>query len=76
MEAHGGYKGSIGEDGSWFIQAGPALVSPDGGEEDVNSLVRLVLTKCLKLMSLKTWITGMVSISFETGGEGVLLKLA
>ena len=36
IEAHGGYKGSIGEDGSWSLQAGPALVSPDGGQEDVE----------------------------------------
>ena len=36
IEAHGGYEGAIGEDGSWFIQAGPALVSPDGGDEEVE----------------------------------------
>lgn len=36
IEAHGGYEGAIGEDGSWFIQAGPALISPDGGDEEVE----------------------------------------
>ena len=36
IEAHGGYEGELGEDGSWFIQAGPALVSPDGGDEEVE----------------------------------------
>ena len=36
LEAHGGYEGQIGEDGSWYIQAGPALVSPDGGQEEVE----------------------------------------
>ena len=36
IEAHGGYKGELGEDGSWFIQAGPAIVSPDGGDEEVE----------------------------------------
>ena len=36
IEAHGGYEGALGEDGSWFIQAGPALVSPDGGDEEVE----------------------------------------
>ena len=36
IEAHGGYAGEIGEDGSWYIQAGPALVSPDGADEEVE----------------------------------------
>ena len=36
IEAHGGYEGALGEDGSWFIQAGPALISPDGGDEEVE----------------------------------------
>ena len=38
IEAHGGYEGAIGEDGSWYIQAGPALVSPDGGDEEVRTV--------------------------------------
>ena len=36
IEAHGGYEGGLGADGSWYIQAGPALVSPDGGAEEVE----------------------------------------
>jgi len=36
IEAHGGYKGSLGEKGTWAIQAGPALISPDGGAEEVE----------------------------------------
>ena len=36
IESHGGYKGAVGEDGSWYIQGGPALVSPDGGDEEVE----------------------------------------
>lgn len=36
LEAHGGYKGAINENSSWYIQAGPALVSPDGGDEEVE----------------------------------------
>ena len=35
IEIHKGYEGALGEDGSWFVQAGPALVSPDGGDEEV-----------------------------------------
>ena len=36
VEAHGGYEGGLGEGGTWFVQAGPALVSPDGGDEEVE----------------------------------------
>lgn len=36
IETHGGYEGSVGEDGSWYLQAGPALVSPDGEQEEVE----------------------------------------
>ncbi len=36
IEAHGGYEGEVGEDGSWYLQAGPALVSPDGEQEEVE----------------------------------------
>lgn len=38
-EAHVGYEGPIdpvSESASWYIQGGPALVSPDGGETDVE----------------------------------------
>ena len=30
-EAHAGYEGPLGEDASWYMQAGPAFVSPDSG---------------------------------------------
>ena len=36
IETHGGYEGTLGESGTWFVQAGPALVSPDGGDEEVE----------------------------------------
>jgi outer membrane autotransporter protein len=36
LEAHGGYTGEVGEDGTWYLQAGPALVSPDGEQEQVE----------------------------------------
>ena len=36
IEAHGGYEGTVGEDGTWYLQAGPALVSPDGKDEEVE----------------------------------------
>ena len=26
----------VGEDGAWYLQAGPALVSPDGEQEEVE----------------------------------------
>ena len=34
-DAHVGYEGALGEDGSWYVQGGASFVSPDGGETDV-----------------------------------------
>ena len=31
-ETHVGYESSLGESAGWYIQGGPAFVSPDGGE--------------------------------------------
>ena len=31
-ETHLGYESALGDSSSWYIQAGPALVSPDGGD--------------------------------------------
>jgi len=33
-DAHLGYEGAFGETGSWYVQGGASLVSPDGGETD------------------------------------------
>tara|TARA_Y100000004_G_scaffold85960_1_gene96386 strand:- start:128 stop:499 length:372 start_codon:yes stop_codon:yes gene_type:complete len=33
-DAHVGYEGVFGETGSWYVQGGASLVSPDGGETD------------------------------------------
>tara|TARA_B100001559_G_C16106388_1_gene441851 strand:+ start:81 stop:434 length:354 start_codon:yes stop_codon:yes gene_type:complete len=32
IEIHKGYEGGLGENGSWFVQGGPAIVAPDGGD--------------------------------------------
>lgn len=31
-ETHVGYESSLGDSSSWYIQGGPAFVSPDGGD--------------------------------------------
>ncbi len=36
VELHKGYEGAIGESSAWYVQAGPALVMPDGGDSDVE----------------------------------------
>ena len=36
VEIHKGYEGSIGEDASWFVQAGPAFVTTDGEGTDTE----------------------------------------
>jgi len=33
-DLHVGYEGDIGESGSYYVQGGATLVSPDGGETD------------------------------------------
>ena len=32
LETHVGYEGDLGGDAAWYIQGGPALVFPDGGD--------------------------------------------
>ena len=32
IEIHKGYEGELGENGSWFVQGGPAIIAPDGGD--------------------------------------------
>ena len=31
---HAGFEGTAGESASWYIQGGPSLVTPDGGDSD------------------------------------------
>ena len=35
-EAHVGYEGDLGENAGYYVQAGPAFVSEDGGETDTE----------------------------------------
>ena len=30
IEIHKGYEGELGENGSWFVQGGPAIIAEDG----------------------------------------------
>jgi len=32
LETHLGYEGELGSDASWYVQGGPAVLFPDGGE--------------------------------------------
>jgi len=32
LETHVGYEGELGSDAAWYVQGGPALVFPDGGD--------------------------------------------
>jgi hypothetical protein len=32
IELHKGYEGALGEQGTWFVQGGPAIITPDGGD--------------------------------------------
>jgi hypothetical protein len=33
-DVHGGYEGPIGESGSYYVQGGISIVTPDGGDTD------------------------------------------
>ena len=35
-EFHVGFEDELGENSAWYIQAGPALVSPDGGDSETE----------------------------------------
>ena len=35
-EFHVGYEGDLGESATYYVQAGPAVVAPDGGEIDTE----------------------------------------
>jgi len=51
---HVGYEGSSGVLG-YYIQAGPSVISPDGGEQKPSSLVRLVV-RLLQVRSLTSMV--------------------
>ena len=36
IEIHKGYEGELGEKGTWFVQGGPAIVAPDGGDSSAE----------------------------------------
>ena len=36
IELHKGYEGAIGENTSWYVQAGPALIMEDGSDTEVE----------------------------------------
>ena len=36
IELHKGYEGPIGENTSWYVQAGPALILQDGADSEVE----------------------------------------
>jgi hypothetical protein len=61
-DAHVGYEGPLGETAGWYIQGGPALVSPDGAETEVEFSGKggasVSLTDALSLYGEVSFITG------------------
>jgi hypothetical protein len=61
-DAHVGYEGPLGESAAWYIQGGPALVSPDGAETEVEFSGKggasVALTDALSLYGEVSFITG------------------
>ena len=60
-DAHVGYEGPLGESAAWYIQGGPALVSPDGAETEVEFSGKggasVALTDALSLYGEISFIT-------------------
>ena len=69
-DAHVGYEGDLGESAGYYIQAGPALVSPDGGETEVEFSGKagagLSLTESLSVYGEVSFITGDDDTSYGT----------
>jgi hypothetical protein len=57
-----GYEGDLGESSAWYIQGGPALVSPDGAESEVEFSGKggasVSLTDALSVYGEISFITG------------------
>ena len=63
-EAHVGYEGALGESAGWYIQAGPALVSPDGEETETE-----FSGKTGASVALSESLSAYGEISFITGDD-------
>ena len=61
VEIHKGYEGSIGEDASWFVQAGPAFVDSKR-ELSGKAGVSYAVNETVEVYG---------EYSFETGGKGL-----
>jgi outer membrane autotransporter protein len=71
-ETHGGYENKIGEDGSYYFQAGPAIVSPSGEDSNVEFSGKVgaayQVTEKANLYTEYAFLTGdKVSSSFKAG---------
>jgi len=60
--SHGGYEGELGENGSWFVQAGPELVLTDGAKSEVEfsgkAGTSFDITESTELYNEVSFITG------------------
>ncbi len=60
-DTHVGYEGELGGSAGWYLQAGPALVSPDGEETEVEFSGKggasVALTESLSLYGEVSFIT-------------------
>ena len=69
---HVGLEGS-GEDTSWYVQAGPALLSPDGGPTDVELSGKIggsVVVTADRKLSVYGEISFMTADDFDTADAG------
>jgi len=63
-EAHVGYNGELGEDASWYVQGGPALVAPDGDDTEAE-----FSGKAGAAIALSDALSAYGEVSFITGDD-------
>ena len=68
-EAHAGYEGELGEEGTWYVQAGPAFVAADGEDLETEFSGKVGagydISEDVEIYAEYSWISG------EELGSGV-----
>ena len=72
IESHVGYEGQLGEDGSWYVQSGPAFVSPDGEDLQTEFSGKVGaaydISESVEVYGEYSWVTGdELSSGIKTG---------
>ena len=72
IETHVGYEGDLGENAGYYVQAGPAFVSEDGGDNDTELSGKAGVSVAV---SERVDIYGEVSFITDSGDNGYGTKI-